>query len=204
MGESEVNDITAPQDVGQLDRRDIPGWEGLYAVTRDGRVWAHPRKWATGAGGQIRRSHPGSWLAQMRAPNGYMRVNLHGNRVRVSVSIHRLVALAWLPNDRALPQINHIDGRKDNNCVENLEWCTASQNRRHALRNGFRASPAFVASVRANVRHAQLAARKLTQQQADSARERVRSGESKAMVSRSLGISSSTLYSILKGSTYAG
>lgn len=198
-----MNDVTAPQDVGQLDRRDIPGWEGLYAATRDGRVWAHPRQWVTGAGGHIRRSHPGGWLSQMRAPNGYMRVNLHGSRGRLSIAVHRLVAQAWILNLAGLPQVNHIDGRKDNNCVDNLEWCTASENRRHALRDGFRASPAFVASVRTNVRQAQLAARKLTQAQADAARARVQAGERKSAVARDIGISPSTLYSILKGATYA-
>lgn len=48
-------------------------------------------------------------------------------------SIHRLVAIAFIPNPLNLSQINHIDGNKDNNCVENLEWCDNGYNQRHAI-----------------------------------------------------------------------
>lgn len=53
-------------------------------------------------------------------------------------SIHRLVAIAFIPNPQNLPQINHIDGNKDNNCVENLEWCDNSYNQKHAYKNGLK------------------------------------------------------------------
>jgi hypothetical protein len=52
--------------------------------------------------------------------------------------IHRLVATAFLPNPNNLPQINHIDGNKDNNCVENLEWCDNTYNQRHAIEHGLK------------------------------------------------------------------
>ena len=53
-------------------------------------------------------------------------------------SIHRLVATAFIPNPKNLPQINHIDGNKDNNCVENLEWCDNSYNQLHASANNLK------------------------------------------------------------------
>lgn len=53
-------------------------------------------------------------------------------------SIHRLVAVAFIPNPHNLPQINHIDGNKNNNCVENLEWCDNGYNQKHACDNGLK------------------------------------------------------------------
>ena len=74
---------------------------------------------------------------------GYHRVNLYGSgssskdRKHCTYLIHRLVALAFIPNPNNLPQVNHIDGDKNNNSVSNLEWCTSKENINHALRRDY-------------------------------------------------------------------
>ena len=66
----------------------------------------------------------------------YLRVALYRDRKRHFKSLHRLVAEAFIPNPNDLPQINHIDGNKQNNNVNNLEWCDNSYNQLHAWRLG--------------------------------------------------------------------
>jgi hypothetical protein len=62
--------------------------------------------------------------------------------------VHRLVALAWIPNPHGLPEINHLDGVKANNDASNLEWCTTLENLQHARRMGlYRASQAPAAAA---------------------------------------------------------
>ena len=65
---------------------------------------------------------------------GYQMVNAS----RPPQYVHRMVAETWIPNPNGYEQVNHIDGNKDNNCVENLEWTTPSQNIRHAFRTGLK------------------------------------------------------------------
>lgn len=67
---------------------------------------------------------------------GYMYVNLSKNGKYKSYRIHCLVANAFIPNPKNLPEINHIDGNKLNNKIDNLEWCTRGQNQKHAFRHG--------------------------------------------------------------------
>lgn len=67
---------------------------------------------------------------------GYLRLRVTINRKKVSFKLHRLVANAFIDNPDNLPQVNHIDGHKDNNCVTNLEWCTNRDNVLHAIRTG--------------------------------------------------------------------
>lgn len=68
---------------------------------------------------------------------GYLRVDLAAkNKASSKVMVHRLVALAFIPNPENKPAVNHINGNKADNRVENLEWCTIKENTIHALNTG--------------------------------------------------------------------
>jgi len=71
--------------------------------------------------------------------NGYYKVGLaDGCGGHTQYSIHRLVAMHFIPNPHNHPQVNHIDGDKSNNDITNLEWCTREKNIQHSLRTGLR------------------------------------------------------------------
>lgn len=75
---------------------------------------------------------------------GYEYVAIRQKGIYVGYSVHRLVATAFIPNPKRLPQVNHLDGNKLNNHVANLEWCDAYDNIMHAIRTGLRpSSPAL-------------------------------------------------------------
>lgn len=109
--------------------RPVAGYEGLYSVTRDGRVWSHPKRFA-------RTRHGGLWLKPGLNDTGYLVVVLAKDGVHSTQRVHRLVALAWLPKPAHLNVINHINGISTDNRVENLEWCTQAHNVAHAHLTG--------------------------------------------------------------------
>jgi len=104
----------------QVKMAPIDGFDGYY-ISDHGDVWS------------ARQS--GRWLKPSLSNNGYHTVGLRKNEVRVRVLVHRLVALAFIPNPRNLPQVNHKDECKTNNVIDNLEWCTARYNSNYGTRN---------------------------------------------------------------------
>lgn len=107
--------------------KDIPGYEGLYQVSNLGNILSLNYK----------KTHKPHTLKHCISRDGYHRVNLCCNGVR-KWFVHLLVAKSFIPNPLNKPQINHIDGDKDNNCVSNLEWVSGKENIQHAIRNGLR------------------------------------------------------------------
>ena len=109
----------------------IEGYED-YLVSDKGRVFALPKTDAIG------RSHDGMILRNKHHQNGYVFVALaKGGKLR-QYRVHRLVAEAFVPNPYQCDEVNHIDGDKNNNCAENLEWCTRAENNKHAVKFGLR------------------------------------------------------------------
>ena len=117
--------------------RAIKGFEGLYEVSDDGKVRSLDRLVIKSNG--FRYSVAGRVLIPRQNPGGYLGVCLYRDGVcEEQPSIHRLVAEAFLPACEGKTEVNHIDGDKTNNNVENLEWCTDSENKLHAYRKGLR------------------------------------------------------------------
>ena len=100
--------------------KDIKGYEGLYAITPEGEVWSYRGK---------------KFLTPGVNNKGYLIVCLRKDGQNKMYKIHRLVAEAYLPNPENLPQINHRDENKANNCLQNLEWCDAKYNINYGTRN---------------------------------------------------------------------
>lgn len=65
--------------------------------------------------------------------DGYVKVRINYGDCIKNPNVHRLVAIAFIPNPDNLPQVNHIDGNKENNIVTNLEWCTGRENQKHRI-----------------------------------------------------------------------
>ena len=88
--------------------------------------------------GKIYNTYTGYEMNPQIANTGYKMVHLSDYKQKYDklVSVHRLVAKSFIPNPKNKPFVNHIDGNKRNNCLYNLEWVTASENTKHAIRTG--------------------------------------------------------------------
>lgn len=87
--------------------------------------------------GEVRKDI-NNYIMKPYIQHGYAHVTLQINKKPKRFNIHRLVAIAFIPNPENKPYVNHIDGDKTNNCVNNLEWVTPSENTQHAIRTGLK------------------------------------------------------------------
>lgn len=112
----------------------IDGFDNAYEVSNYGRVRSVDRIVVRSDGLALRIK--GQMMKIRTDKKGYLRVYLNDRKKTKFKPIHRLVAMAFIPNPDNKPQVNHIDCDKSNNHVDNLEWCTNQENQIHAVKNG--------------------------------------------------------------------
>ena len=107
--------------------RDIPNFEGRYQVSNYGRV-----KSLNFYSNATKKYYDRELILKPHTVRGYHRVVLCKNGKHINYSVHRLVAEVFLDNPNNKPCVNHKDGNKLNNCADNLEFCTYSENEKHS------------------------------------------------------------------------
>lgn len=100
--------------------KDIPGYEGLYAITPEGRVWSYRRN---------------RFLVASGGKGNYQMIGLHDAEGNYKQDyVHRLVAKTYIPNPCGYKEVNHKDEIKDHNWIDNLEWCSRKYNINYGTR----------------------------------------------------------------------
>ena len=99
----------------------IEGFDGFYLISNLGRV----------------KNKNGNIKSSFKNEVGYIRIDLYKNNKPVKYYVHRLVAIAFIPNPESKKEVNHKDGNKSNNNLDNLEWNTSKENKAHAWDKGY-------------------------------------------------------------------
>ena len=115
--------------------KNIKGYEGRYAVTEDGKVWSYPKPYGSKNGVWL---NPTIYVKKRVATKDYKMaiVGLSDGIKQKKFLVHRLVAVAFIPNPESKPQVNHKDGNSLHNWKDNLEWATGFENLQHAQKTG--------------------------------------------------------------------
>jgi hypothetical protein len=111
--------------------KDVIGYEGFYQVSNFGNVKR------VGSFRGVNKAYLNDYYLNPRDNGkGYLRIKLTINNKSKRVMLHRIIAEAFIENQNNYPVINHINGNRQDNRIENLEWCTQSQNCLHAVKMG--------------------------------------------------------------------
>lgn len=169
----------------------IPGYEGLV-ISQKGIVKRLPyTKKGRNAYGEF------SFLTRERevkfSPQEYMQTTVDIGDKKYTIKLHRLLALTFISNPTNLPQVNHIDGDKYNNELENLEWCSAKHNVIHSYEAGLASNK--------GERHPQSI---LNYSLVEELRDKYRSGESVVQLSKEYGIKYHTIWKTVKNVNWKG
>jgi len=114
---------------------DIQGYNGRYKISLCGDI-----KCCTILKGRRKKTNIPKEVSikQKRGPNNYVHISMFTNGKPKQYLLHRIIAQVFIPNPETKPQINHINGIKWDNRIENLEWCTQSENMQHAYKTGLK------------------------------------------------------------------
>ena len=106
--------------------KDVIGYEGIYQVSNLGNIKSKSRN-------GTKNNYEWLYIKQNLKKSGYLNVVLTKNNNSKTFRTHRLVAIAFLLNKENKPQVNHKNGIRNDNCIDNLEWVTASENKKHSI-----------------------------------------------------------------------
>lgn len=171
----------------------VKGFEGLYEVSNLGQVRSLDR---------LRKNVKGMAKINGRIITGnhgekhYYQVALHKDGKKKYMSVHRLVAEAFIPNPDGKSQVNHIDGNKQNNVVSNLEWVTPSENILHSFETG----------LNTHIGEKNIQAKLTREQVAEIKKLYVKGGKEYGArpLARKYGVSAPAIKAIVKGLTWRG
>ena len=172
---------------------DILGFEN-YMISNKGRVWSKTR--VIKGAYNSRRLKIGQIIPFHKGDRGYYIINLTSKNGKKKTKYkHRLVAEAFIPNPLNKPQVNHINGDKLNSDIDNLEWCTASENCLHAIETSLYS--------RQKIDKISYKKRKLTSSQVEDIKKKYRSGQAtQGQLSIEYDISQSTISDLINGKRY--
>jgi hypothetical protein len=186
------NNLEIVTDEKQEIFRGVLGFEGLYKISNLGTIISLPRKCGNN------RFYGGKTLTPYLDKDGYLRVEIKHKQNIKKYFIHRLVAQAFLPNPQNLPCINHKNGIKTDNRIDNLEWVTIKQNNIHAVKTGL-SHPSLNLKVYYGSEHY---ASKFQDNEIIDIRQRSKSGDSFTNIAKFYNVSISTIARICKNQTY--
>lgn len=127
-------------NIGKEEWKEIDGFDGDYWISNYGRL-------------KSCKYNKNIILSLKPNKHGYVEKQLFKDNQYYSKRIHRLVAIAFMPNPNNLPEVNHKDGNKQNNRVDNLEWCTPLENvhHRYEVLNKYKSSDKKVICIETNI-----------------------------------------------------
>jgi len=153
----------------------IPNFD--YAVAPDGRVWSYKTN---------------KYLRPSLNHRGYCTINISNKEKKKNFLVHTLVAKLYIPNPKNLPQINHKDSNKQNNCVANLEWCTPLENMAHS----------FTVGTHKDIRGSKHFRAKLKEEDIPHIKEAYKAGETQTSIANRYGVTNPIISLIVNGKAW--